>query len=29
MPNKFIKFARIARTTGKSLRASPALYEWR
>jgi hypothetical protein len=27
--NKFIKCARIARTTGKSLRASPAFYEWR
>ncbi len=27
--NKFIKFARIARATGKSLRASPAVYESR
>ena len=26
-PNKFIKFARVARPTGKSLRASPAVYE--
>jgi hypothetical protein len=27
--NKFIKFARIARLTGKSLRAPPAVYESR
>jgi hypothetical protein len=27
--NKFIKYARIARTTGKELRSSPASYESR
>lgn len=27
--NKFIKFVRFARPTGKSLRASPAVYESR